>query len=126
MKILKCVKPEFVDDRGGITRIVQSEVPMRAVLFITSKAGSVRANHYHKKDSHYTYILSGKMAYSEKPVEGGEITSVVLEAGDMVYTPPMMVHAMKFLEDSVFLACTTESREQSAYEADTIRVPIVS
>ena len=62
-------KPEFVDDRGGIARIVdKNKISIRAILRITSKKGSIRSNHYHKNDYHYLYIESGKCEYSEKPV----------------------------------------------------------
>ncbi|MDP3779271.1 MAG: cupin domain-containing protein [bacterium] len=125
MKIFRNIKPEFVDDRGGITRILDSESPIRSILSITSQKGSVRSNHYHKKDTHYCYLVSGKMEWSEKPVEGGEVESAVLESGDMVFTPAMTVHAVRFLEDSVFLTFATEARNQDDYEADTVRVQLI-
>lgn len=127
MNIIRNIKPEIVEERGNINRIldVADKTPIKSVLLITSKAGSVRSNHYHKKDAHYCYLLSGKMEWYEKPVEGGEIESAVLEAGDMVYTPPMVIHAVKFLEDSVFLALATESRDQARYEEDTARVKLI-
>jgi len=125
MKILKNIKPEFVDERGGITRILDTETSIKSVLLITSKAGTVRSNHYHKKDAHYCYLLSGRAEWGEKPAEGGETESAVLEAGDMVYTPPMTIHAVKFLEDSVLLALATENRDQEDYEADTVRIKLI-
>ena len=30
---------------------------------IESKAGSLRANHYHKTDWHYCYVISGQIRY---------------------------------------------------------------
>ena len=95
------------------------------MLLISSKKGAIRANHYHKKDTHYCFILSGRMEYSERPVEGGEVQSAVLGPGDMVFTRAMTIHALKALEDSEFLALATESRGQETYEEDTIRVKLV-
>lgn len=124
-------KPEFVDERGGITRLLDDgKTVIRSVLLLTCKKSSVRANHFHKKDSHYAYLLSGSMEYTEQKVDSsgnfaGNKESVVIKAGDMVYSAPMTAHAMKFLEDSVFLALATESRHQSAYEEDTVRVKLV-
>lgn len=112
--------------RGAITKILDNGTAIKSILLITSRAGSVRANHYHKKDSHYCYILSGKMEYSEKPVAGGDGETAVLAAGDMVFTEPQMIHAMRFLEDTTFLAMATESRTQADYEADTVRIELVS
>ena len=66
------------------------------------------------------------MEYFEEPVGRPEKrASVVVEAGDMFYTPPMAVHAMRFTEDSVFIAFATESRAQADYEADTVRVKLI-
>ena len=121
-------KPEFEDERGFITRLINDdEFPLKSVLYIKSKTGSVRANHYHKKDAHYSYCLSGKFRYVEKAVDGleGSEESVILEPGDMVLSRPMKVHAMEFLEDTIFLAFTTESRDQDKYEEDTVRVKLV-
>ena len=125
MKLFRNINPEFVDSRGGITRILDSESPIRSILSITSAKGSVRSNHYHKKDTHYCYLVSGKMEWHELPVQGGEMESAVLEAGDMIFTPAMTIHAVRFLEDSVLLTFATESRNQQNYEADTVRVGII-
>jgi len=125
MQLKRRIQPEFVDARGGITKVSDDGALIKSVLLITSKAGSIRANHYHKRDSHYSYLLSGKMEYTEKPVEGGETASAILEPGDMVFTPPMTIHAIRFLEDSQFLALATESRNREDYEADTVRVRFV-
>lgn len=126
MKIFKNIKPEFSDERGGITVLLPGDnIPIKSVLLITSKAGSVRSNHYHKADSHYCYILSGKAEWHEKPINGGESESAVLGPGDMIYTQPMIVHAVKFLEDTVFLAFSAQSRSQDAYEEDTIREELI-
>lgn len=122
MQVIKNIKPQFVDDRGSIISILSGDNPsIKSVLFITSKAGSIRSNHYHKKDSHYCYIISGKAEWREQLVNGGQVESVFLEAGDMVYTAPMIIHTVKFLEDTVFLTFATESRLQDDYETDTIK-----
>lgn len=125
MRVFKNIKPEFIDERGAITKILDDgKTAIKSVLLITSKKGTARANHYHKKDSHYCYVLSGKMEWFEKPVGGGEVSSMILHKGDMVFTPPMHIHSVTFLEDSTFLTLATESRAQEDYEADTVKVKI--
>ena len=127
IKIIK-TKPEFTDKRGYISRLIdQDDYPIRAVLYITSKVGTTRANHYHKKDAHYVYCLSGKFRYSEKNMSKprGKTESVILKPGDLVLSKPMVAHAMEFLEDTVFLAFTTEQRDQDKYEEDLVRVKLV-
>jgi oxalate decarboxylase/phosphoglucose isomerase-like protein (cupin superfamily) len=127
MELIIKVKPEFVDNRGGITKILDDgKTTIKSVLLITSKAGSVRSNHYHKKDAHWIYMITGSMEYYEKPVKGRSKTKkVIVHAGDIMYTPPMAIHAVKFLEDSVFIALSSKSRNQKAYEADTVRVTLL-
>src|SRR3989344_6988539 len=116
------LKPINQDERGGIIKVLEGKIT--TVLVIPSKKGAVRANHYHKKDNHYVYMVSGKMRYTIKDLskKRARKQSVILKTGDLVYTPPMAAHAMEFLEDSVFLALTTELRDQKHYENDTTRI----
>ena len=118
------IKPAFNDERGSIFDIVEKEV--RHIGIITSKKGVVRANHYHKKSIQYTFILSGKVEFFEKDLrlKNPKTESVTLGSFDLVITSPMVIHAMKFLEDSVFLEMTSESRVGNGYEEDTVRVDL--
>lgn len=121
-------KVKFEDDRGGIICIVDvDDIAFRSVLRITSKAGTIRSNHYHKNDSHYLYIESGKCEYSEKPADDpkASVETVSLIPGDLVLTKPGIIHAVKFLEDTVLYAFTTEKRQHEKYEEDTVRVTII-
>ena len=125
MKLTKKIRPEFIDGKGGITKLLDDgKTNIKSILLITSKKGSVRSNHYHKKDAHHIYMISGAMEYYEKPVKGSKKTEkVVVKKGDIIYTPPMAIHTTRFLEDSVFMAFSIKSRNQKAYESDTVRVP---
>jgi quercetin dioxygenase-like cupin family protein len=115
------------DDRGQIIKLMnQDKFPIRAVLYITMNTGAIRANHYHTKDSHYVYCLSGKFKYYEKGLKKtSKIASVTMKPGDVVLTLPNIIHAMKALEKSVFLAFTTEGRESKKYEKEVVRVKII-
>ena len=128
LHVTKNIQPEFTDERGDITAILDDGiVNIRSTLIITSKKGAVRANHYHKEDSHYCYLLSGKMKYFEKAIDApdSEMEEVVLETGDMIFSPPMRAHAMEFLEDTVWVVLATKSRKDGAYEHDTVRVKVI-
>ena len=125
MKIIRKIKPEIKEKRGNITKLLDDgKTNIKSILLITSKAGSVRSNHYHKKDAHWIYMFSGRMEYYEKPVKGCKIKKTILGPGDMVYTPPMMIHTTKFLKDSVFFAFSIRSRNQKNYEQDTVRIKL--
>lgn len=125
IQITRNIQPEIIEDRGNITRILDVEEPLHSVLYVTSKAGSTRSNHYHKQDTHYCYIISGKAEWYEQPVAGGAVEKEIVGPGDMVKTPPMTIHAVKFLEDTVFLAFSTQPRNQEHYEDDTVRVKLI-
>ena len=113
----------FEDSRGIIQTLVDGGI--QAIQIITSIRGSVRANHFHKTDSHFMYVVSGRMKYFHRPAgEKGAPTWLTIEAGQMVYSPPMIEHAVEFLEDSVFLNITAKSREQGSYENDLVRVDL--
>lgn len=122
------IDPKFVDERGGIARILdQNKYKIQTILRITSKAGTIRSNHYHKKDYHYLYLENGKCEYSERLAEREDdpIDTVILQPGDIVLSRPHIIHAVKFLEDSILYAFSTEQRDPNKYEEDTIRITIV-
>lgn len=127
MKYVKKIFPYFTDERGEMSHLLDSEVPITSVLYVTSKKGSIRANHYHKKDLHYVYIIKGKMEYTFQAIEANDSQkkTILVEKGDIVCTLPMTMHAMKFLEDSIFLAFSIRPRNKKAYEKDTVRIKLV-
>lgn len=103
---------------------------IKSMLMMTSKPGAIRANHFHKEDGHYVYLLTGSMEYFEAPLVDGvpdlsRMEKEVVKAGDMVFTPPMVGHAMKFLEDSICFVFALKSRSQDDYEQDTVRVKLI-
>jgi uncharacterized RmlC-like cupin family protein len=116
------VPQNFEDERGVIKNIADGK--LGDVAIITSKANSVRANHVHDDDWHLSYLVSGSMKYFWKSeIEASETNSVVVKAGEMVYTPKKSPHKMQFLEDSIFIAVSQLSRVQENYEEDTKRLP---
>ncbi|TSC63577.1 MAG: hypothetical protein G01um1014106_475 [Parcubacteria group bacterium Gr01-1014_106] len=121
--------PEVVadDPRGVIEKLAEGN--FQSVLRITSKAGTVRANHYHKQDSHTCYLVKGKIEYVTRDAlnETAPLERVMIEPGHVFYTPPMLAHAMVFVEDSEFYCFTTSSRHtQAEYEDDIVRVTLVA
>lgn len=115
----------FTDARGSILPLADEE--MKSAVLITSTKGSIRANHYHRTDWHYCYVLSGSIDYYFRPVDSQERPNhVTVKTGQIFFTPPMIAHAMCFPEDTVFVCLGRNSREQAAYEADVVRVDVVA
>jgi dTDP-4-dehydrorhamnose 3,5-epimerase-like enzyme len=111
----------FVDARGAIQPLVDED--MKSCVLISSKKGTVRANHYHKTDWHYCYVMMGKIEYYHRPT-GSDTPpeKVMVEAGQMFFTPPMVDHSMVFSEEAVFITWGRNSRLQEVYEADVVRI----
>lgn len=124
LPIVNLEKP-FVDERGNIQPLVDKL--MKSAVLIESKKGSLRANHFHKTDWHYCYILSGEIEYFHRKtgsIEEPEMLSV--KANQMVFTPPMVDHAMRFPVDTVFLTLSRNSRDQKTYEEDVVRINMLN
>ncbi len=110
----------FNDDRGSIKNLADGR--LGDVAIISSQALSIRANHVHENDWHFSYLVSGQMRYFWKD-HNKEVQSLIVKAGEMVYTPPKIPHKMQFLEESVFIAISELSRSQDNYEVDTKKMP---
>ena len=118
--IVPLEKP-FADARGAIQPLV--DTTMESCVLISSVKGTVRANHYHKTDWHYCYVLSGCIEYYHRPTGSTEPAEmVVVRPGQLFFTPPLVDHAMVFVEDTTFLTLGRNSRAQEVYEADVERI----
>jgi quercetin dioxygenase-like cupin family protein len=113
------------DDRGRIIPVADGV--FRSVMVIESKKGAVRANHYHKTDSHIMHILSGRARYVEAPLNGfaGVVVSRTVGPGDSIKTDALVLHAIEFLEDTVMVVCTENDRDYETYMSDIVRVKLL-
>jgi dTDP-4-dehydrorhamnose 3,5-epimerase-like enzyme len=121
--LVELEKP-FVDVRGSIHPLVDRL--MKSAVLIESKKGTLRANHYHKTDWHYCYVISGCIEYYHRPTgSAAEPECVVARTGEMVFTAPLVDHGMVFPEDTVFLTLSRNPRDQETYEADVVRIDML-
>jgi len=115
------IRAAFVDARGAIRNLV--DAPFTSAAVITSVAGAVRGNHYHKTDYHYCWLQSGRMLYYQRPAGSTrKPTRTVITAGQLFYTPPNYEHAMQFTKASVMFVFARNDRHMADYESDTVRV----
>lgn len=116
---------DHADERGSITNLLLLDVG--SVATIRSSRGSVRANHWHREDWHFTLVLEGALAYVERPVGDrasvGDVHRFIV--GDMFFTPPSREHAMIFLEDSTVLTFAKRRRDHASHEEDVVRVNFI-
>ena len=122
-EIVVHLEAPFADERGAIQPLVDAD--MKSAVLISSKKGTVRANHYHQTDWRYCYVLKGSIDYYHRPVGSTAAPEeVTIRTGQMFFTPPMVEHAMVFPEDTDFLTFGRNSRRQEVYEADVRRVAV--
>jgi len=119
------IEPAYKDERGAISNILEEDICHVAI--ITSKKGSIRANHYHPKQMQYVYLISGKYETVSKDLrdENAKEETLVVDAGTLVITPPMIAHAMRFLEDSVMLNLTTGHRDSKNFSEHTVKYKLI-
>ena len=111
----------FKDKRGTLQKILEGN--FSSCIEVHSKKGSIRANHYHKKDKHFMYIISGELLYSYKDrKKEAKVKIKKMKKGDLFFTPAMQEHMAYFTTNTHFLAFSTRKRTQFDYEKDLIRV----
>jgi hypothetical protein len=87
----------------------------------------VRANHWHRTDWHYSYVVRGKILYFERPVGSTEIPEPrVFTARQQFFTPPNREHAMLFAEDTDFITMARNVRLHEQHEEDVVRMPFIT
>lgn len=109
---------EYVDERGKIIDV--SDMEFHGLQIIESKKGSIRSNHYHRKGGHLLYVVSGKMEYEERTLDGIGSNQIV-SAGESIFTGPMIAHKTTFLEDTILVCCPTLKRTDNGYQSDLVR-----
>ena len=123
-EIVVKMETPFIDARGAIIPLLEADI--KSALLIHSKPGTVRANHYHKTDWHYCYVISGAIDYYHRPHgSNAQPECLRVNTGQVFFTPPMVEHAMKFPSETSFLAFSRNPRDPKSYEEDTVRIELV-
>ena len=111
------------DSRGEIFEVLgaKENATIRNINYITGKAGAIRGQHSHKKDTHYCLVIGGRIEYSWVRKGEKKVQSMILESGQMVLSEVGEQHKFTFLTDGIFLDFNTEARTPESYEKDTHR-----
>lgn len=120
------LKINYADNRGSIRDIFVAS-PKDHCSIITFTENAVRANHFHKESTQYTYLIDGEIMMATQLVNQqgelvGEVEQVVLSPGDLVTHPPYHAHAFRALKPSTILAFADGIRGGSDYENDVYRL----
>ena len=111
-KTVKVKLSGLFDDKRGTILNITNEL-FRSCALIKSKKNSIRANHYHKKDWHYCYVLKTKPK------------KTIINQGEFFFTPPLVDHAMKFMRYTEFITLGRGDRSKINYDKDTIKIDLI-
>ena len=110
-----------VSDAGRIQNLL--ELSHSGTSIILSTANAVRANHWHREDWHYLYVLHGSFVYFWRPVGSKDTPArMTVVGGEMLYTPPREEHAMWFRENTVTVSMSRLPRDHESHENDVVRL----
>ena len=111
----------FKDERGYLLKILDKG--FSSCIEIFSKRGSIRANHYHKKDEHFCYILKGEILFFYRNrKKGSKLNYKVMKKGDLFFTTYDQDHLAYFLKTTHFLSYSSRKRSKLDYENDLVRL----
>ena len=111
----------FKDKRGWLKKILDGE--FSSCIEVYSKKNTIRANHYHKKDKHFIYIISGEILYFYKNrKKGSKLNFKLMKKNNLFFTPAMQEHMAYFTKKTHFLAFSTRKRTKFDYEKDLVRI----
>ena len=111
----------FKDERGYLLKILDKG--FSSCIEIFSKKGSIRANHYHKKDEHFCYILKGEILFFYRDrKKGSKLNYKIMKKGDLFFTTYDQDHLAYFLKTTHFLSYSSRKRSKFDYENDLVRL----
>ncbi len=111
MSLVKILKPdfEFSDERGSLRQLVHDGWNQFNV--ITSVAGSLRGDHYHKNNNEAFYIIEGELKLILK--QNDTVETYIFKNGDFFGIEPFVVHSFEFLRDTVLVSMYDNGVEEA-------------
>lgn len=113
------IRPVFSDVRGTITDLLNRR--LEHVGLITSKKGSIRGCHMHKKSKQFTFVFSGRFRVDLANRPGIKAKRITLVKNSMIEIDPRVIHRFQALTDGVLVDMISTSRRDNLYEKDVFR-----
>lgn len=111
----------FRDERGYLLKILDKG--FSSCIEIFSKKNTIRANHYHKKDEHFCYVLKGEILFFYRNrKKGSKLNHKIMKKGDLFFTTFDQDHMAYFLKNTHFLSYSSRKRSKIDYENDLVRL----
>ena len=106
----------FIDARGSIGNFELTE-PINLIGHITSKVGTIRANHYHPVQEQKCLLIKGQYISVIKDLSRSKKSTItrIINPGDLSIIKPNVAHTMIFTKDSEFLNLVRGERDHDKY-----------
>ena len=122
----KILKNNYKNKRGKIVDIFVNN-PKDHCTLVTFNKGATRGNHFHKKSTQYSFVISGKLLLLSARVNKngnlvGKIKKEILSKNYLVAHKPFYAHAFKAITKVNLLAFADGKRGGRDYEKDTFRL----
>ena len=106
---------------GAILQLVNQ--PIGNVSLVSSIRGSTRGDHYHMRDWHYIYVMTGELSYYFRPAGSTDAPAQVqVRTSEMIFTPPMVEHKLVFTADTLLLVMSGFPEPSSGDAPDAVDV----
>ncbi len=116
LEYVKKGQNEFVDKRGKISNHELTE-PINLIGLISSKKGTIRANHYHPQQEQKCLFTKGQIieVFQDIINPGSPKVTQVVNEGELSIIKPNVAHTMVFTQDTTFLNLVRGEREHDNY-----------
>ena len=126
MAKIKLLKQSFEDKRGKIIDVFVNS-PKEHCLIVTFTKDAVRGNHFHKKSTQFSFVLSGELDFYFAKVDkkNGKLKKVkkrTVKKNTFITHEPYEAHAFKSKKRSILVAFSCGIRGGIRYEKDTFRL----
>lgn len=113
--MIKLIKYKNLKDKNGQILLLINK-NYKYLNLINIKKNKLRGNHYHIKNSHYLFVLSGEIFYFEKKKK---INFIKLKKNDLIFTKYKVPHAIFAKKNSIILEFGIISNKKKIYDQDT-------
>tara|TARA_Y200000002_G_scaffold150403_1_gene124343 strand:- start:260 stop:520 length:261 start_codon:yes stop_codon:yes gene_type:complete len=72
------------------------------------------------------YVVKGEIDYFFKTINGNKINYLKVKKNDLIFTPPMEIHATYFPKSTTLIVSSKNPRDKATYEKDTVRVEFLN
>lgn len=84
--------------QGELAQFYDGEEGMRYLAFVELVPKGVRGNHFHHHKEEWIYVISGSLSLVLEHVKSKERGSLELRAGDLVFIPTGIAHALRTIQ----------------------------